>query len=170
LSVEHARPAGPDDIGALAVLAREAIEELTSQRGGDLWRGTMARREPIETGLSAELARPGCLVVGTVDDVVVGYGAIELGQLADGRTLATITDLYVTPSARGIGVGEAVMGLLESHARQAGAVGMDSVALPGDRATKNFFESFGLKARAIIVHRSLDEDGADASGDGDGPP
>jgi hypothetical protein len=27
--------------------------------------------------------------------------------------------------------------------------------MPGDRNTKNFFESFGLVARAITVHRDL---------------
>jgi hypothetical protein len=46
---------------------------------------------------------------------------------------------------------------------------MDSLALPGDRATKNFFESFGLKARAIVVHRSLVEP-TEPTGDGDGSP
>ena len=35
-----------------------------------------------------------------------------------------------------------------------GCFGVDSLALPGDRHTKNFFESFGLVARAIVVHRS----------------
>ena len=34
-----------------------------------------------------------------------------------------------------------------------GCFGVDSLALPGDRHTKNFFESFGLVARAIVVHR-----------------
>ena len=29
------------------------------------------------------------------------------------------------------------------------------LALPGDRATKNFFESFGLKARLLTVHAPL---------------
>jgi hypothetical protein len=37
-----------------------------------------------------------------------------------------------------------------------GCSGVDSLALPGDRATKNFFESFGLVARALIVHKDLD--------------
>jgi hypothetical protein len=36
-----------------------------------------------------------------------------------------------------------------------GCFGVDSLALPGDRHTKNFFESFGLVARAIVVHRSI---------------
>ena len=42
-----------------------------------------------------------------------------------------------------------------AHATAAGAIGVDALALPGDRATKNFFETFGLKARAIVVHLSL---------------
>ena len=37
-----------------------------------------------------------------------------------------------------------------------GSGGIDAIALPGDRATKNFFERFGLTARAIVVHRVLD--------------
>ena len=40
-------------------------------------------------------------------------------------------------------------------ARDHGCFGLDSLALPGDRATKNFFESFGLVARAIVVHKPL---------------
>jgi hypothetical protein len=37
-----------------------------------------------------------------------------------------------------------------------GCFGVDALALPGNRETKNFFESFGLVARAIVVHRRLD--------------
>ena len=36
-----------------------------------------------------------------------------------------------------------------------GAVGVDAIVLPGARDTKNFFETFGLKARALVVHRAL---------------
>ena len=54
-----------------------------------------------------------------------------------------------------MGVGEAMMDLLVERARAAEAVGIDALALPGDRHTKNFFETFGLTARAILVHRAL---------------
>jgi hypothetical protein len=40
-------------------------------------------------------------------------------------------------------------------AGERGCVGVDALALPGSRETKNFFESFGLVARAIVVHRDL---------------
>ena len=62
-----------------------------------------------------------------------------------------------------------MMELMVSAARQAGAEGIDSLALPGDRATKNFFERFGLTARAIVVHRSLtSEDTSQPSSEGAG--
>ena len=39
-----------------------------------------------------------------------------------------------------------------------GCFGIDALALPGNRATKNFFERYGLTARAIIVHKRLGDD------------
>ena len=95
------------------------------------------------------------MAVGLIDDAVVGYASMHPERLHDGSQLAVVTDLYVTPGARGVGVGGALMDLLIDAARADGAVGIDSLALPGDRATKNFFERFGLTARAIVVHRSL---------------
>jgi GNAT superfamily N-acetyltransferase len=158
--VDLARPATDADLPAVAALARDAIAELAPQRGGELWQAVMARTEPIEAGLAADLALApdrGQLVVATIDDVVVGYGFVRLDRLGDGRTLATISDLFVDLGARGIGLGEAMMDLLVATARAAGAIGVDSIALPGARETKNFFETFGLKARALIVHRPLIE-------------
>ncbi|MEZ5178936.1 MAG: GNAT family N-acetyltransferase [Acidimicrobiales bacterium] len=86
------------------------------------------------------------MVVGTIDDTVVGYGWARLESLHDDSLLLVITDLYTEPEARGVGVGEAMMVVLEAEARLAGAIGLDALALPGDRQTKNFFETFGLTA------------------------
>ena len=55
-----------------------------------------------------------------------------------------------------MGVGEILIETLKADAMERGAVAIQSTALPGDRATKNFFESQGMVARAIIVHRWLD--------------
>ena len=54
-----------------------------------------------------------------------------------------------------VAVGEVVMDAAVAWARERGCFGIDSVALPGNRETKNFFERFGLTARAIVVHRVL---------------
>ena len=165
--MEAARTALLSDVAAITVLARQAVGELGAQRGGPVWQLQDARVEPIDAGVRADVAmgpEAGLVVVGTVDDAVVGYGVSHLESLHDGSVLAEVSDLYVDPQARGIGLGEAMMDLLVDHARSAGAVGIDALALPGDRATKNFFETFGLKARALIVHRSLVDDGPDGSG------
>ena len=141
------------------MLAEEAIAELALQRGGELWRRRDARRGSIVDGLAVDMARPrsaGAMVVGTVGGVVVGYGVSRIEVLEDGGRLAVVDDLFVRPGARGVGVGEAMMDLLVAHAVEQGALGIDALALPGDRATKNFFETFGLKARALVVHRALD--------------
>ncbi len=45
-----------------------------------------------------------------------------------------------------------MMNEVVASAKAAGCLGVDAVALPGDRNTKNFFESFGLKARLLVVH------------------
>lgn len=151
-----ARPADDDDLEVVVAVAGAAIAELTPLRGGAVWSQTDARTEPYADGFRDELGRgDATVVVGTIDDTVVGYAAAHVQALHDGRGIARITDLYVLPDARKVGVGESLMGELESWARDHELVGLDSVALPGDRDTKNFFETFGLVARAITVHRSL---------------
>ena len=152
-----ARAATHADLEVLSELATAAVEELTPNRGGDVWRRDEARSLPPTASLADDLADADCSVaVGAIDDVVVGYGVIRARELRDGSALAAISDLYTLPGAREVGVGEAVMDVLLSWARQRGCSGVDSLALPGDRHTKNFFESFGLVARAIVVHRRLD--------------
>jgi hypothetical protein len=37
-----------------------------------------------------------------------------------------------------------------------GCAGIDALALPGHRTTKNFFEGSGFTARALVMHRALD--------------
>jgi len=97
------------------------------------------------------------VVLGTIDDVPVGYASVGLSTVEDGVRLAVVESLFVEPEARDVGVGEAIMDFVLHWSAAQGVSGIDAVALPGDRATKNFFERFGLTARAIVVHRSLTE-------------
>lgn len=153
-----ARPAEGGDVDIVIALAAAAIEELTPQRGGGIWSRLEARREPIRNGLEDAIDRPDeCLIVGAIDETVVGYAAVRIRALHDGRDLADLTDLYVMPGAREVGIGEAMMDTALAWCVENDCVGIDSIALPGDRATKNFFETFGLVARAIRVHRRLTE-------------
>ena len=151
-----ARQAGANDIDVVASLVDQAVDELRARRGGEIWAALEARPGPYRDDLRAELDSPRhCLIVGTIDKVVVGYAAANPQELQDGRTLGRITDIYVMPEGRGVGVGEALMDALEAWAGNLGLIGLDAIALPGDRETKNFFETFGMVARAIAVHRRL---------------
>lgn len=153
---EACRPAELTDVPRLAELAETAILELRPGRGGEVWARHEARRAPYDPRFEAELAASDHLVVvGTLDEVVVGYGVARVEEVPDGGLLGVVTDLYTEPACRELGVGEAMMQHLLDSCADRGCFGVDSLALPGDRHSKNFFETFGLVARAIIVHRSL---------------
>ncbi len=154
---EGARAARSEDLDAIGDLADAVIDELSPMRGGAVWRRHVARDQPVGRSLAAALQDPETLVLaGTLDDVVVGYAVVALEHLRDGGVLGMIEDLYVDPQARGVGVGEAMMDQVLVWCVERGCIGVDALALPGHRDTKNFFESFGLVARAIVVHRSLE--------------
>jgi GNAT superfamily N-acetyltransferase len=154
--MEGARPATEADLEPLVDLARAAIKELAGEKGGSVWQRHAARAEPVDEGLAHDLADPASLVLaGTIDDTVVGYSVTTIEELSDGSRLAVVRDLFVEPGARGVGVGAALMDAVLAWAADQGCDGVDALALPGSRATKNFFEGFGLVARAIIVHRDL---------------
>lgn len=154
--MEAARPADAKDLGSVAALVRQAIAELRPQRGGDVWSTREARQEPVEDLLTAALLDDEHGVfVGTIDDVIVGYAVVHVETLRDGRVLGVVDDVYVEPDARGVGVGEALMDQVIEWATGKGCFGLDAMVLPGNRDAKNFFERFGLTARAILVHRSL---------------
>ena len=154
--MEGARLAVPSDVSAVAAIAERAAAEFRSARGGDLLLARELAESSIEARLSMAIGHDGAIaVVGCYDDVVFGFGLGGLERLADGRLIAVLSHLVVDADARGVGIGEAMMNLILDRARAMGCVGVDSVALPGDRSTKNFFESFGLKARLLTVHRHL---------------
>jgi GNAT superfamily N-acetyltransferase len=95
------------------------------------------------------------VLVGTLDESIVGYASAEVELLRDGRKLAVVHELFVEPPARQAGVGEELMGALLAWANEQECAGADATALPGNRATKNFFEANGFTARLLVMHRDL---------------
>jgi len=155
--VEGVRPATDDDLVRLAELARAAIAELTPMKGGAVWAAREARPEPVEESLKASLAGENTrLVVGTIDDVPIGYGAVHVEVLNDGSRLGVVDDIFVEEGARQVGVGEAMMGDLVAWCEAQGCAGMDAMALPGHRSAKNFFEESGFTARKLVMHHRLE--------------
>lgn len=133
--------------------------ELTPMKGGALWAVRESRPEPLEDAYGSLLDREDVrLVVGTVDSVVIGFGAVVVEVLRSGAPLGVVTDLFVEPEAREVGVGEALAGDLVDFCTARKCVGVDAMALPGHRAAKNFFEDSGFTARAIVMHRPARDD------------
>jgi len=155
--VEGSRPAAAEDLPRIAELAALARDELVPMKGGALWSAREAVAEPFEDAYGALIDRDDALVVvGTVDEAVIGFGVVTLERLRTGETLGVISDLFVEPGARAIGVGEAMADDLVAFCETRGCTGIDALALPGHRTTKNFFEDSGFTARALVMHRALD--------------
>ncbi|MGH9000084.1 MAG: GNAT family N-acetyltransferase [Acidimicrobiia bacterium] len=153
---EAARAATDADVPAVVALAELMRGELTPMRGGAVWSVREARPGPLPAAYQALLGREDTtLVVGTIDDVVVGFGAGLVDRNQDGRAHGVISELYVDPDARAVGVGEAMLGLMMVFFADRRCAGIDAMALPGHRAAKNFFEQQGLVARAIVMHTRL---------------
>ncbi len=169
--MEDARAAGPDDLAALRTLEEQARASLVGQRGGDVH----LRRHPAHgEALEALVVDPAHhVLVGTIDEVPVGFAVVRLDELEDTSTIGTLTDLFVHPDARGVGVGACLLDAAIAWSAAAGCTGLDGTALPGDRATKNFFESYGMVARALTTHLDLTaierSDGGEGSDDIDRP-
>lgn len=150
-----ARSATSGDLEVLAAMVTAAGEEIGGMKGGPVWLATAGRSTPYEARLAEEISDPDApVVVGTIDGSVIAYGVGRLVARAEG-TVLEITDLWVLPGAREVGVAEAVMDQLLDTAGRAGAVAAESSVLPGNREGKNFFERYGLVARAILVRRDL---------------
>jgi len=159
--VEASRPAGASDIDRIVELARMMRTELAAIRGGALWLEREAWPEPLHDAYRVLLDRDDAyLCVGTIDDTVMGFGAMVLEKLGHGRTLGVITDLFVETMAREVGIGEAMADQLLAFSTARGCFGVDALALPGHRATKNFFEAHGFTARALTMHHPVDPDTA----------
>lgn len=154
--MEGARPATEADLDHLVVLCDLALAELAPTRGGGVFVAKEARAIPVLDTFREALADPDRSVwVGTVDHWPVGYAVGHTEPLRNGETLGVIEDLFVEPGARDVGVGEALINGLLAWFRQRGCAGVDAYALPGNRETKNFFETAGFSARLLVMHHRL---------------
>ena len=134
------------DLARLEALAREAIRDV---RGGAL---RLSGCPPIPDWTALVRDASTRVFVGTLDDAVVAYMVLVLRSR---RNRGDVTHVYVEQEARELGLGDTMVEQAISTVREAGLEGIESVALPGDRETKNLFERAGLTARLITVYKAL---------------
>ena len=152
---EHARAATQDDLDELLQLANEGRAGVRDARGGAMWLARQAPPEPLDETYRAAIDDDlHHVVLGCIDEAPLGFLLARVDPTLEPR-IAIVEELYVTPEARGVSLGELMMNNTVDWALASDCTGIDGYALPGDRATKNFFETFGLVARGIVVHRAL---------------
>lgn len=140
----QARVALDGDEAAVEALRRRCHDETRTLRGGP------------ELVAELQATAVGSTVLGCLGAVPVGYALVALPGPGD-RPGARIVELWVEPDAREVGVGRALLEQARRMAVAAGCTAIDSVALPGARSTKNFFEDHGMTARAIVVSSPLEQ-------------
>lgn len=154
--MEAVRPATVDDLDHLTALFERAAAEMAPARGGAVFVAREARPQPVIESFRAALAADDHGVwVGTIDEWPVGYSVAHIEDLRDGTILGVIEDLFVEVGAREVGVGEAMIEVMLGWFEDRGCAGIDAMALPGDRLTKNFFETAGFSARLLVMHHRL---------------
>jgi GNAT superfamily N-acetyltransferase len=142
---EFVREAQPGDDDALALLDAEWRSAARTHRGA----ARMLAEDPHRLGLGSLRAMAGWrVVVAGLDDAVLGALA-----LATTGAIATISRVFVTAEARGLGLGESMVARALDAAWDSGCRSVDAIALPGDRETKNLYERTGLVARLIVASR-----------------
>ncbi len=154
--MEDARVATHDDLARVADLAHDFRAELRAERGGPLWATREARPEPVGDAFTALLDDDDAgVLVGTLEEHVVGYAIVHLERLRDGARLGVIEEIYVEPGARAVGIGELLVERVVAFCAGAGCSGVDAAALPGHRQAKNFFERAGFTARLLVMHHPV---------------
>jgi len=146
-----------DDLETLIFLRKEAISELKNKRGGEVLLNLDSFSEDSSENFSYWFdSSDHRIFTGLFGDAVVAYGVLEFSKTNDNQKIASIKEIFVLKDARSVGVGESVIHSITNEAIEHNAIGIDSFALPGDRETKNFFETQGMVARLIHVYRPLE--------------
>ncbi len=151
------RAATPADAAELVRLFCLSATELADRKGAWLWERADSPFADPTVAAEAVTSEPWVTAVGMIDDVIVGFLVAQQSTMHRDGEIGMVRGLYVETGARGVGVADALIGYAIDRFKEAGCVGVDSWALPGERETKNFYEAHGFTARTITVHHSFIE-------------
>jgi len=155
--IEAARLAADGELPTVAHLADVARTEVEESKGGPMYLRREGRPQPYLPALQAQAAdERAAVVVGLIDECIIGFATVVESELRDGALLAEIQEIYVLPDARGIGIGELMLDIVMDWARQRGCERLEGSVLPGNRHGKNFFERAAMVTRVLRVSTPLD--------------
>ena len=143
-----ARASVHDDRLETTDLARAARALIADERGGPALLEALGDAGRVGDRCGGTL--PEIVIVGEVGGCVLGYALLVVSG-----HVGVISELFVAPEARGVGLGHELLAEALSTLRIARCTRADTAALPGDRATKNFFEAHGLVTRLLTPSRAL---------------
>ena len=141
------RPAKPDDEETLRRLRAQAALVRNAE---------FERQAAVFPELRADWSNVNRRVwLGGLENTELGYLLGAIVPLASRANVGVIEAIYVESEARACGIGERMLSVALDWFRAQACVGVEATALPGARATKNFFEEHGLKTRLLTVYCSL---------------
>jgi GNAT superfamily N-acetyltransferase len=150
------RQATLQDATELARLRDLACEHIAQQRGGAVaLLSDFSEQDALMASLEPGSDSERLVIIALIGDAPVGYCSAAIAQLDQGYALCRISELFVESPAQEIGMGALLLQFTREWALERQCAGIDATVMPGDRETKNFFETFGLVARAITVHQDL---------------
>jgi ribosomal protein S18 acetylase RimI-like enzyme len=145
------RPVGPDDWRlwrALRLAALAEAPEAFSSRLED-WQGPGDREERWR----ARLSTPGHHVVAVEGDREIGMAS---GVLTDQHGAVELISMWVEPSARGLGVGSALLSDVRRWAESVGARVLQLDVTDGNTAALKLYERYGFRSDGSPARRMPD--------------
>lgn len=147
------RSARPGDLSAIHELAEELREEIgiTTPSGADI---ELVR---FETCFQAALSDPHTrILVAEAGGKVVGFLSVwKRPTLSHVGSAALVDDLIVSTTARGQGLGTALIREALRYAQEWGCVEIEVTTTPENQGAQRFYHELGFADRGLLLEQDL---------------
>lgn len=152
------RAATPAESTAIADLWLDFMKDQ-NRRFLKTVRLTRANRDQMADHL-AKLAGHGQVLVVEAEGAIVGFSAVvvDLPRLELFYASASLSDLYLVPSARGRGWGRKLLDATVKMAAARGVHGLNITAAAGNDAALSLYASYGFRPKTETLMLPLDSD------------
>lgn len=134
-----------EDLEFVSSLRKAAAQELYQRRGGPELLRELEHGDPAPVSISS------IGLVALWSTVKVGYLHCRIVARGREHLVGVLDCLYVDIEFRRLGLGTHLLEVVSQLLISQGCTEVEVVVLPGDAHAKNLFESFGYKARAIVM-------------------